>query len=101
MKIKVVIPLLLSATAALAAAETQFHAPATERAQQTQQLLSSAARAVKAGGQQVSDLWVFPTAARDTVFAQYVGNSGQQHLEVLQLQGSRIVSRRDLTNATN
>lgn len=100
MKTKIALALFLG-TAVAAAGETHFHFPTTDRAHQTQQLLSNAAHAVNASGSNVSNLWVFPTAQADTVFAQYVVNSktsaGEQHLEVLRLKGNRVVSRRDLT----
>jgi hypothetical protein len=107
MKTQIALALALTAAAAFAG-ETQFHSPTTHRAQQSQELLSSAAHAVNAVNRQVSDLWVFPTADRDTVFAQYVvtskggsaeGLTAEQHLEVLKLKGGRIVSRDDLTRA--
>ena len=108
MKTKIALSLLLGATAAFAG-EMPFHTPTTDRAQQTQQLLNSAAQAVRAREQHVSNLWVFPTAGPDTVFVQYEVNSNspsakapavEQHLEVLTLEGGRIVSRRDLTHST-
>src|SRR5579859_7655803 len=74
MKAKIAASLILVATGALAS-ESHFMTPTTDRAQQTQQLLSSAANAVNAGNQPVSDLWVFPTAESDTVFAQYTVKS--------------------------
>jgi len=107
MKTNIALALALTAAAAFAG-ETRFHAPSTDRAQQTQQLLNSAAHAVSDGNRQVADLWVFPTADQDTVFAQYVvtakggsaeGSTGERHLEVLKLKGGRIVSRDDLTRA--
>jgi hypothetical protein len=107
MKTQIALALVLTAAAAFAG-ETQFHTPTTDRAQQSQQLLSNAAHAVNEGNRQVSDLWVFPTADRDTVFAQYVvtsqggsaeGSTGERHLEVLKLKDGRIVSRDDLTRA--
>ena len=88
---------LALATAAAVAAESHFQTPTTARAQQTHELLSSAAHAVNASNQSVSGLWVFPTAQSDTVFAQYdEGSSQVKHLEVLTLKGDRIVDRHDL-----
>ena len=106
------LPLLLSAAGALAS-ESQFQTPATERAQQTQALLTRAAHAVstrvtRTGGEHLADLWLFPTASTDTVFAQYVvstngsslkSESAGPHFELLRMKGERIVEQRDLTHA--
>jgi hypothetical protein len=93
------------------AGEPQFQAPATDRARETQTLLTQAAVALNAGvplaaGEHISNLWLFPTADADTVFAQYGVTNGrtrsksaasQGHLELIKLSGDRIVEERDLT----
>jgi hypothetical protein len=108
------IPLILSAAGALAG-EPQFQTPTTDRAQETQSLLAQAASAVRAGapgttGRYISNLWVFPTAEKDTVFAQYVVTTDpsfskvaapEQHLELLKLQGARVVEQHDLIRAAS
>jgi len=104
-------PLILGATGALAS-QPQFQTPTTDRAQHTQTLLSRAARAVSAGAAQtaeehVSNLWLFPTAEEDTVFAQYIVTRDQspptseEHLELVRMKGDQIVEQRDLTRATS
>jgi hypothetical protein len=106
MKTKIALTLLLTATAAFAS-DSRFMTPTTERAQESQHLLSSAAHALFADHQNVSDLWVYPTAESDIVFAQYVvssktakSSSAEQRLEVLKLKDGQIVDRHDLTHAT-
>jgi hypothetical protein len=103
-------PLILSAAGAFAS-EPQFRTPATDRAQETQSLLARAARAINAsasrpGEEHVSNLWLYPTADADTVFAQYVVTTNktsvadsQQHFELLKIQGDRIVEQHDLIRA--
>jgi hypothetical protein len=97
------------------AGEAQFQAPATDRARETQTLLTQAAVALNAGvplaaGEYVSNMWLFPTADEDTVFAQYTVSGAQTlpkiaasqgHLELIKLSGDRIVEQRDLTHAAN
>jgi hypothetical protein len=107
-------PLILSAAGALAG-EPLFCTPTTDRAQQTQMLLGRAAHALnpgapRTGGHHISNLWLFPTADQDTVFAQYIVTTNQpsskvaaseEHLELLRMKGDRIVERRDLTRNTD
>ena len=97
------------------AGETQFQAPDTERARQAHTVLAQAAEALstevpRAAGEHISSLWVFPTAAEDTVFVQYVVNKGQgslqgagsrRHLELMKVSDNRIVELIDLTRAGN
>ena len=111
------IPLLLSAPRA-SAGEVPFKAPATDRAQQSQELLSRAAYALNADvsararsdrDERISNLWIYPTNDANTVFAHYTltandhtsaGLSTTQHLDVLTLRGNRIVNVQDLTAAS-
>jgi hypothetical protein len=95
------------------AGEPQFRAPDTDRARQTQVVLAEAAQALNAQvpltvGEHISNLWLFPTAEEEMVFAQYVVSNGrassqlkgsQQHLELLKVSGNRIVEQLDLTHA--
>jgi hypothetical protein len=97
------------------AGEAQFQAPDTDRARQAHTVLAQAAEALNTGvpraaGEYISGLWVFPTAAEDTVFVQYVVNKGQgslqgagsrQHLELVKVSDNRIVELVDLTRAGN
>jgi len=108
------IPLILGAAGAFAG-DSQFQIPTTDRAQQTRPLLARAAHAVYAEGPRtgegkISNLWLFPTAEEDTVFAQYVVTTdpstskvaaSDKHLELLRMRGDRIVEQRDLTRATD
>jgi hypothetical protein len=103
-------PLILTAAGAFTGGP-QFQTPTTDRAQETRSLLVRAARAINAeaprtGKEHISNLWVYPTADDDMVFAQYVvttndgtAASSQPHLELLQIKGERIVRERDLTRA--
>ena len=106
------VPLLL-ASLPLTAGELPFHAPDTVRAQETVQLLHQAARAlgdqsatsdVLARDGHISNLWIFPTADADTVFAQYELSSSEEggaptkHLTVLKVRGDRILEQKDLTD---
>ena len=107
------VPLLL-ASLPLTAGELPFRAPDTARAQETVQLLHQAARAL--GDQpataslaprdgHISNLWLFPTADADTVFAQYElasnqeGGASTKHLTVLKVRGNRILEQKELTDA--
>jgi hypothetical protein len=107
------IPLLLNAAGAFAG-DLQFHTPATSRAEQTQTLLSRAAHAFKVrhhrtDAEHISDLWLFPTADDDTFFVQYVVTKEEDgstaaaprvHLELLTMNGERIVGERDSSRAS-
>ena len=100
------VPLMLTAAGAFG---RDFQTPSTDRAQQTQPQLSRAAQAVRekvasTGGDRISNLWLYPTGDDHTVFAQYTVTSerpsskaaaAQMHLELLQLQGDRVVEERD------
>jgi hypothetical protein len=113
------IPLLLTSLP-LTAGELPFNAPATERAGESALLLHQAARALydlpsdaalrSSSGKHISNLWLFPTADADTVFAQYnltsddeatsgAATSAMEHLTLLTVRGNRILESRDLTSA--
>jgi hypothetical protein len=106
------VPLLL-VSLPLTAGELPFHAPDTARARETVQLLHQAARALgdqsatsdlAARDGHISNLWIFPTADADTVFAQYEVSSNEEggattrHLTVLKVRGDRILEQKDLTD---
>ena len=109
-----VVPLLLTALP-VSAGELSFTAPATERADQTALLLHQTARALydsqsgavpgSSSGKHISNLWLFPTADADTVFARYNltsdGEAGPatEHLAVLTVRGNQILESRDLTSS--
>lgn len=100
----VVIPLLLTSLA-VSAAELPFNAPHTARAQESSQLLHQAAQALgNLPDQHIANLWIFPTADANTVFAQYdvkaEGGASTRHLSVVKLGGSQIVEQTDLTGAS-
>jgi hypothetical protein len=104
------VPLMLTAAGAFGS-DLEFHTPTTDRAQQTQLQLSRAAHAVhdkmaRSAGDRISNLWLYPTGDDHTVFAQYTltrertsskGAAAEVHLELLQMQGDRVVEERDLT----
>jgi hypothetical protein len=113
------IPLLLTSLP-LMAGELPFSAPATARAKDSAALLHQTARALydspspaalpTSSGKHISNLWLFPTADDETVFARYNLTSGDEatsgeaasateHLTVLTVRGNRIVESRDLTSA--
>ena len=108
------IPLLLTSLP-LTAGELPFNAPATERANESAPLLHQTARALhdlpsgaalgSSSGKHISNLWLFPTADADTVFARYnltsddAAASATEHLTVLTVRGNRILESRDLTSA--
>jgi hypothetical protein len=107
------VPLLLTSLP-LTAGELPFNAPATERANESALLLHQTARALydlpsgaalrSSSGKQISNLWLFPTADADTVFARYnltsdeAATSATEHLTVLTVRGNRILESRDLTS---
>jgi hypothetical protein len=105
------VPLMLSVAGAFGS-ELHFQTPTTDRAQQTQPLLSRAAQAVHdklagRGADRISDLWLFPTGDEHAIFAQYTvttkqtsskATAAQVHLELLQMEGDRVVDERDLTH---
>jgi hypothetical protein len=113
------IPLLLTSLP-LIASEVPFNAPATERAKESAPLLQRTARALydspsaaapqASRGQRISNLWLFPTADDETVFARYnltsdgkttsgTAGAATEHLTVLTVRGSRIVESRELTSS--
>lgn len=113
------IPLLLTSLP-LTAGELPFNAPATERAKESALLLHQTARALydlpsgaalrTSSGKHISNLWLFPTADADTVFARYnltsdeeatsgAAASATEHLTVLTVRGNRILEYRELTSA--
>lgn len=111
------IPLLLNAPRA-SAGEVQFNAPATERAQQSRELLGRAAYALNTEvsarvrgdrDERLSNLWIYPTKDADTVFAHYTltanhrslaGDlSSTQHLAVVTVRDNRVVALEDLNAA--
>jgi len=105
---------LLLGSRSLTAGELPFNAPSTARAQESGQLLHQAAQALRdlqatsplpLQRRQISNLWLYPTADADTVFAQYDLNSSHEngpsakHLTVLTIRGNRILVRKELTEA--
>ena len=115
-----VVPLLLTSLR-VTAGELPFNAPATERTDQTAQLLHQTAQALydlpsgavlrPSSGKHISNLWLFPTADADTVFARYnltsdnetasdTAASSTEHLTLLTVRGNRILESRELTSAS-
>lgn len=113
------IPLVLTSFR-VTAGELPFTAPATEQARESALLLHQTARALQdsssaatarlIGNQQISNLWLFPTAEANTVFARYnltppdketsdAGQATREHLTVLTIRDSRIVESNELTSA--
>jgi hypothetical protein len=113
------IPLLVTSLP-LTAGELPFSAPATERANESAPLLHQTARALynlpsgaalrSSSSKHISNLWLFPTADADTVFARYnltsddeatsyTPASATEHLTVLTVRGNQILESRDLTSA--
>jgi hypothetical protein len=113
------IPLLLTSLR-LSAGELPFNAPETERAKESAPLLHQTARALNGSpssaalripaGKQMSNLWLFPTADANTVFARYnltsdegtefgTVSAAKEHLAVLTVRGDRIVESRELTSS--
>lgn len=107
------IPLLLTSFP-LTAGELAFNAPDTAKAQESAPLLHQAARALgdlsTAQGladrdRHISNLWLFPTADADTVFAEYEVRPGEEstastkHLTVLKIRDNRILEQRELSDA--
>jgi hypothetical protein len=111
---------LLATSLPVTAGELLFNAPATVRASESALLLRQTARALydlpsgaalqAASGKHISNLWLFPTAEADTVFARYnltsddeatsdTTASATEHLAVLTVRGNRILESRDLTSA--
>src|SRR3569832_1350040 len=100
---------LILGTAGAFASEPDFRTPTTARAQEAQPVLARAAHAVDAGvphAGYVSNLWIYPTAEEDVVFAQYVVTTNkaslsvsEQHFELLKLKSDRVIEQRDLTHA--
>jgi len=103
------IPLLLTSLP-LMAGELPFNAPATAQAKDSAPLLHQTAQALHdspdaASGNHISNLWLFPTADGETVFARYnltsasgAAASATEHLTVLTVRGNRIVESRELTS---
>src|SRR5581483_9686385 len=81
------IPLLLTSLP-LAAGELPFNAPATVRAKESAPLLHQTARALydlpssaalpTSNDKHITNLWLFPTADGETVFARYNLTSGDE-----------------------
>jgi hypothetical protein len=111
---------LLATSLPVSAGELLFNAPATVRASESALLLRQTARALydlpsgavlqSTSGKHISNLWLFPTADADTVFARYnltsddeaasgTAASATEHLAVLTVRGNRILESRDLTSA--
>ena len=109
------IPLILTSLP-LTAGELPFNAPATARANESALLLHQTARALydlpsstalrSSSGKHISNLWLFPTADADTVFARYnltsddAAASATEHLTVLTVRGNQILESRELTSTT-
>ena len=110
------IPLILTSLR-VTAGEIPFSAPTTQQASanaplfhKTAQALHASFAGVSGGDQQISHLWLFPTADTHTVFARYnltsieEGPSGpaeivKEHLAVLTVDGNRIVESHELTSS--
>ena len=97
------ISLLLNA-GPLTAAEPQFQVPATAQARESAELLKQAAHAFAPRGTQISNLWLYPTGDRETVFAHYTlssnGAAPTVHLALLTVSGDDVVRVRDLSDAS-
>jgi len=94
------VPLILTALRA-SAGELPFNAPTTGEARQSAPLLHQSAQALHDDNEAISNLWLFPTADANVVFARYhVAGSAMEHLVVLTVDGNRIVESRELTSAS-
>jgi hypothetical protein len=95
------IPLLVTSLRVTAAGELPFNTPATEEARQSAPLLQQTARALHDADEAISNVWLFPTAEANVVFARYdVAGSALEHLVELTVNGNRIVESRELTSAS-
>jgi hypothetical protein len=105
---------LLLSSGPLAAAEPQFQVPVTAQARESAELLKQTAHAfddrlastLAPHGTQISNLWLYPTGDRETVFAHYTLSSNEggaaptAHLALLTVSGDDVVRVRELSDAS-
>jgi hypothetical protein len=97
---------LLLNSGPLMAAEPQFQVPATAQARESAELLKQAAHAFAPRGTQISNLWLYPTGDRETVFAHYTLSSNDAgaaptvHLALLTVSGDDVVRVRELSDTS-
>jgi hypothetical protein len=100
----------LAATAAsssLAAEPLKVNTPAISQSTTYAELIARSSNAVRdyvlahsPSGTRLANFWVFPTADANTVFVRYtVGDPTTEHLVLVEMDGTRIASLRDLTLA--
>ncbi|HEY0341039.1 MAG TPA: hypothetical protein VGC34_09560 [Steroidobacteraceae bacterium] len=89
--------LLLTMSAHGASAAEPVSTPAIAQSAVNADLIERSNRAVRQYVHgPIADVWVFPTAAANTVFVRYTVNTSE-HLLLVEMQGDQIATLRDFT----
>jgi hypothetical protein len=92
--------LLMLGGRAASAADLPYQSPATQKAEQSADLIARAGHALtgrlQRHGQAISNVWIFPTDDPKSVFVSY-STAHSDHLQLVEMQGARIAKVRDLT----
>jgi hypothetical protein len=90
---------VLLATSLTALADEPSHVPATSQSKANAAVIAKADQALRNSVAGLSNVWIFATGDANSVFVSYTTDT--EHLALVEMQGDRIASLRDLNSTAN
>jgi hypothetical protein len=90
---------VLLATPLTALADELSHVPATSQSKANAAVIAKADQALHNSVAGLSNVWIFATGDANSVFVSYTTDT--EHLALVEMQGDRIASLRDLNSTAN
>jgi len=90
---------VLLATSLTALADEPSHVPATSQSNANAAVIAKADQALRNSVAGLSNVWIFATGDANSVFVSYTTDT--EHLALVEMQGDRIASLRDLNSTAN
>lgn len=90
---------VLLATSLTALADEPSHIPATSQSKANAAVIAKADQALRNSVAGLSNVWIFATGDANSVFVSYTTDT--EHLALVEMQGDRIASLRDLNFTGN
>ena len=94
-----VVSAVLLATSLTALADEPSHVPATSQSKANAAVIAKADQALRNSVAGLSNVWIFATGDANSVFVSYTTDT--EHLALVEMQGDRIASLRDLNSTAN
>jgi hypothetical protein len=90
---------VLLATSLTALADEPSRVPATSQSKANAAVIAKADQALRNSVAGLSNVWIFATGDANSVFVSYTTDT--EHLALVEMQGDRIASLRDLNSTAN